>query len=88
MRLLLLMLLHMLAVIMCSLITSIDPAPTAVYASSVGTTSGYDCSLNEYYPNECSLFLEGGAPAAPPRGGPQLNSPPATTLAPDDLLSY
>ena len=56
--------LTLLAVIMCSLITSIDPAPTAVYASSVGTTSVYDCRLNEYYPNECSLFLEGQ-----PRGG-------------------
>ena len=36
----------------------IDPAPTAAYASSVGTTSLYDCRLNEYYQNECSLFLK------------------------------
>ena len=55
-----------LAVIMCSSIMCIDPAPTAAYASSVGTTSLYDCRLNEYYQNECSLFLEGGGHYALP----------------------
>ena len=38
------------------------------YASSTGHTSTYDCSLNEYYKNECALILNGsrGALAASP----------------------
>ena len=28
------------------------------YASSTGHTSTYDCSLNEYYENECALTLD------------------------------
>ena len=36
-----------------------------MYASSTGHTSTYDCSLNEYYENECALILDGSRGASP-----------------------
>ena len=56
----------MLAFILCTLIMCDEPQHAHIYASSVGTTSIYDCTQNEYYENECLLSLEGGHYVLPP----------------------
>ena len=63
-----------LVVILCHLTMCLceDPLHAAVYASSVGTTSMYDCRRNEYYENECLLFLDGGHYALPQNDDMQL----------------